>query len=67
MSKADERKIVEIYVTEDKEEDTISFNFIKKEDTHIANQTMKALLMMFSTYKNSEDEIEVKYEEPEVY
>lgn len=63
MSKADEkRKIIEIYVTENKETDSISFEFEKMEDTEVANATMKGLLMIFSNYKNDEDELEVEYE-----
>lgn len=63
MNKTDEkRKIIEIYVTENKEDDTISFDFEKVEDTEIANSTMKGLLMMFDIYKNDEDVLEVEYE-----
>lgn len=63
MSKADEkRKIIEIYVTENKETDSISFEFEKMEDTEVANATMKGLLMIFSNYKDDEDELEVEYE-----
>lgn len=63
MSKADKkRKIIEIYVTENKETDSISFEFEKMEDTEVANSTMKVLLMMVSNYKDDEDELEVEYE-----
>lgn len=55
MSKADEkRKIIEVYITENDEENTVSFEFEKKEDTEIANSTMKALLMMFSNLKSDD-------------
>lgn len=62
MSKADKRKIIEIYVTENEEEDSISFEFEKVEDTEIANETIKGLMMIFATYKDEEDELEVHYE-----
>lgn len=59
MSKADEkRKIIEVYITENDEENTVSFEFEKKEDTEIANSTMKALLMMFSNLKSDGLEVE---------
>jgi len=59
MSKADEkRKIIEVYITENDEENTVSFEFKKKEDTEIANSTMKALLMMFSNLKSDGLEVE---------
>lgn len=61
MSKADEkRKIIEVYITENDEENTVSFNFQKTEDSEIANSTMKALLMVFSNLK--EDGLEVEHE-----
>ena len=64
MSEADaRRKIIEIYVTENKEKDSISFEFEKMEDTEVANVTMKGLLMMFLSYKDDEDELEVEHEQ----
>ena len=62
MNNAVRRKIIEIYVTENKEEESISFEFEKVEDTEIANSTMKGLMMIFATYKDEEDELEVQYE-----
>ena len=63
MSEADEkRKIIEIYVTENKETDSISFEFEKMENTEVANATMKGLLMIFLNYKDDEDEVEVECE-----
>lgn len=53
------RKIIEIYVTENEEEDSISFEFEKIENTDTANSTMKMLLEMFSLYKNKDDSLEV--------
>lgn len=60
MSKADEikRKIIEVYITENDEENTVSFEFEKTEDTEIANSTMKALLLMFSNLKLEKLEVE---------
>lgn len=61
MSKSDKRKIIEIYVEENTEEDTVSFEFKKVENTEIANMTMKGLIMMFGSQKSDEDELEVEY------
>lgn len=58
----EKRKIIEIYVTENIEEDTTSFEFEKVEDSHVANSTMKMLLMTFAQYKDEDDELEVQYE-----
>ena len=63
MSKADKkRKIIEIYITENKEEDSISFDVEKVEHTEIADCTMKMLLHCFSKYQKEDDELEVEYE-----
>lgn len=62
MNKSNKRKIIEIYVTENKEEDTVSFDFEKVEDTEIANATMKDLVMMFASQKDEDDKLEVHYE-----
>jgi len=52
-----ERKIIEIYVTEDKGEGTTSFNFKSLEDTAEANYMMKLLTDIFATiYKGKEAE-----------
>ena len=53
------RKIIEIYVTENEEEDTTSFEFERIEDSDIANSTMKMLAYMFSKYKNKDDNLEI--------
>lgn len=61
----EKRKIIEIYVIENKEEDIATFEFERCEDTEIANTTMKGLLMMFDKYKkdlNIENEIEAEFE-----
>lgn len=52
------RKIIEIYVTENKDIDNILFEFEKIEDTEAANAIMNKLLMMFSNHKD----VEVEYE-----
>ena len=57
------RKIIEIYVTEDEEDDTVSFNFERCENTEIANETMKGLCMMFAKWKDEEDKLEIEGEE----
>ena len=55
----EERKIVEIYVTEDKKEGTTSFNFKSLEDTAEANYMMKLLTDIFvAIYKDKETEVE---------
>ena len=48
MEKEKKRKIIEIYVTENKEEDTASFEFIKTEDSEIANETLRGLAMIMA-------------------
>lgn len=62
MSKSKKRKIIEVYVTENKKEHTTSFEFIKTEDSKIANATIKGLAMMFTSQKDEDDELEVEYE-----
>lgn len=63
MSKADKkRKIIEIYITENKEEDSVCFDVEKVENTEIADYTMKMLLHCFSQYQKEDDELEVEYE-----
>lgn len=59
----EKRKIIEIYVTENEEDDTVSFNFERCEDTEIANETMKGLCMMFAKWKDEEDKLEKEREE----
>ena len=55
----EERKIIEIYVTEDKEEGTTSFNFKSLEDSAEANYMMKLLTDIFAAiYKGKETEAE---------
>ena len=56
------RKIIEIYVTENKEENTTSFEFIKTEDSGLANETLKGLMFIFAHFKDNDDEIEVELE-----
>lgn len=59
------RKIIEIYVTENKEENTTSFEFIKTEDSELANETLKVLMFIFAHFKDNDDEIEVELENKE--
>ena len=59
------RKIIEIYVEENKENDEVSFDFERIEDTEIANSTMKMLLQVLSCFKNEDDEIVALFEESE--
>ena len=57
MSKADEkRKIIEVYITENEEEGNVSFEFLKTEDSEVANDTMKLLINMLTFYKGDEDD-----------
>lgn len=46
------RKIIEIYATEDEENNTISFDFEKVDDSGVANSVMKMLVSVFSELKN---------------
>lgn len=55
----DKRKIIEIYVTEDKENDTTTFNFDKLEDTKEANFMMKRLALMFATTIKEDENLEI--------
>lgn len=65
-SKENRRKIIEIYITKDETDDSISFDFDKVDDSDIANATMKMLLNTFTKYSNqNECEIEVTYSEGE--
>ena len=57
------QKIIEIYVEENPEEDSISFEVKNCENTEIANNTMKMLMFAFNSYKKPEDEMEVEYED----
>lgn len=56
------RKIIEIYITENEEENSVSFDIEKTEDSEIADNTMKMLLYVFASYKNDKDELEVEHE-----
>lgn len=56
------RKIIEIYVEEKPEQDAVSFDFERCEDSEVANNTMKMLIMVLSKYKREEDDIEVDFE-----
>ena len=58
----EKRKIIEIYVEEKTEDDAVSFEFVKCEDTEVADNTMKMLMMVLSKYKREEDDIEVEFE-----
>lgn len=46
------RKIIEIYATEDEENNTISFDFEKVDDSGVANSVMKMLVSVFSELKD---------------
>lgn len=59
--KEEKRKIIEIYVTENEKENTISFDIEATEKTEVATNTMKMLLKMFSSFKDDDDIIEVEY------
>lgn len=61
----EERKIIEVYAKENKEEGTVSFTFKKTENSEIANSTLKGLAVIFAAQKEEEDEIEVEIEEGE--
>lgn len=65
--KTEERKIIEVYVTENKKEDTVSFKFEKCEESELANNTLKGLCMIFATWKDKEDELEVEFEGKDKY
>ena len=54
------RKIIEIYVKENKEDETIAYEFIRCEDTEIANSTMKEFCKILTLMKCEEDDLEVE-------
>ena len=53
------RKIIEIYVTENKEEDTTTFNFERLEDTKEANFMMKKISLMFAASMKEDESLEI--------
>ncbi len=55
----DKRKIIEIYVTEDKENDTTTFDFDRLEDTKEANFMMKRLSLMFAANIKEDENLEI--------
>ena len=63
VEEENKRKIIEIYVTD--KENTISFEFIRTENSELANSTLKGLLMMFEQFKNPDIEMEVEIEKEE--
>lgn len=56
----DKRKIIEIFVEEN--DDTTTFTLEKVEDSAVANETIRALAMIFVRFKEKEDSIELEYE-----
>ena len=62
MNKSNKRKIIEIYVTENKEDNNIKIDFEKVSDTEIANAVIKKLVMMVASQKDEGDKLEVHYE-----
>lgn len=65
VEEENKRKIIEIYVTNNDKENTTSFEFIKTENSELANSTLKGLLMIFEQFKDSDIEIEVETEKEE--
>lgn len=59
MSK--KRKIIEIFAIEN-EDNSITFDFNKVEDTEISDFILKKILTSLSLCKNVDDEIEIEYE-----
>ena len=53
------RKIIEIYVTENKEGDTTTFNFERLEDTKEANFMMKKISLMFAASMKEDESLEI--------
>ena len=65
VEEENKRKIIEIYVTNNDKENITSFEFIKTENSELANSTLKGLLMIFEQFKDSDVEIEVETEKEE--
>ena len=61
----DKRLIIEIYATENEEKNEVTFDFERKEDTKLANNTMKMLLHTFVLYKGKDENLEFKLDEEE--
>lgn len=65
VKEENKRKIIEIYVTDNDKENTISFEFIRTENSELANSTLKGLLMIFEQFKDPDIEMEVEIEKKE--
>ena len=65
VEEENKRKIIEIYVTDNDKENTISFEFIKTENSELEKSTLKGLVMMFEQFKNPDIEMEVKKKKKE--
>lgn len=56
------RKIIEIYVEENEEEDTCTFSFEKCENSTVADYTLTGLATTFYTWAEESEEMEVTFE-----
>lgn len=56
-------KIIEIYATENKKDETISFYVERCKDTEIANALMKRLCFLLSKPLNNDYDLEIETEE----
>ena len=65
IEEENKRKIIEIYVTDNDKENTISFEFIRTENSELANSTLKGLVMMFEYFTGPDIETEVEIEKKE--
>ncbi len=58
------RKIIEVYVEENEDEQT--FTIEKVEDSEVANETIKALAVIFYKLKSREESLELTYDEEDL-
>ena len=58
------RKIIEVYVEENEDEQT--FTIEKVEDSEVANETIKALAVIFYKLKSKEESLELTYDEEDL-
>lgn len=58
------RKIIEVYVEENEDEQT--FTIEKVEDSEVANETIKALAVIFYKLKSKEESLKLTYDEEDL-
>lgn len=62
VGKEEKRKIIEVYITENTEEDTVTFHFEKTEDSKVADNIMQFLAVIIAGQKDTGDQLEIESE-----